>query len=233
MVSTVKTLWQKINNTFDPSSRKSQEFLRKFERNLNNCQWKPHPLYSVFTQYDQEHYLRHEAAFLHKYRCFYAVSKTISPRKILELGTAAGSSADAYLSATPSASYVGFDSFGVDFNQAQQTVWDPREIATKLFESRGFQDYELIQIDLRTLERLPYKSDFVVVDAGHDFENEYADLKLALTADPQFIFVDDADGEDGAQVAIEKFLKEDVHNRVDFTAHIEYIGGGLVIKLKP
>ncbi len=233
MVSMARTFWQKINNSFDPSSRKSQEFSRNFERNLQSCRWEPHPLYSVFTQYDQNYYLERREVFMHKYRCFYAVSKTISPKKILEMGTSAGSSADAYLSATPTAAYVGFDSFGVDFNQVQQTIWDPREVATKLFASRGFKDYELIQVDLRNLERLPYKSDFVVVDAGHDFENEYADLKLALTADPRFIFVDDADGEDGVQVAIQQFLKEDISDRVDFTAHIDYQGGGLVIKLKP
>jgi hypothetical protein len=233
MDSTVRTLWQKINNSFDPSSRKSEEFSRDFERNLKSCRWEPHPLYSVFTQYDQDYYLRQKESFLHKYRCFYAVSKSICPKRIIELGTAAGSSADAYLSATPTASYVGFDSFGVDFNQAQQTVWDPREIATKLFASRGFKDYELIQLDLRTLERLPCKSDFVVVDAGHDFKNEYADLKLALTAEPLFIFIDDASGEDGVQVAIEQFLKEDINDRVDFIAYIDYQGGGLIIKLKP
>jgi hypothetical protein len=72
----------------------------------------------------------------------------------------------------------------------------------------------------------------VVVDAGHDFENEYADLKLALTANPLFIFVDDAEGEDGVNLAVKRFLSEDVSGLVDYTAQIDYQGGGLVIKLK-
>jgi hypothetical protein len=85
---------------------------------------------------------------------------------------------------------------------------------------------------LRTLAQLPAPADFVVVDAAHDFDNAYADLQLALTAKPTFIFVDDADSENEAKPAIEKFLKEDLAGRVDYTFHVSYIGGGLVIKLK-
>ncbi|HEV7373242.1 MAG TPA: hypothetical protein VGN95_00865 [Pyrinomonadaceae bacterium] len=229
MVATIRNLWQKIRDR-SPSTEK--KFQQTFMHNLEKGGWEPHPLYSVFTQYDQEYYIEREEAFLHKYRCFYAVSKTIRPRKILEMGTSAGSSADAYLSASPDASYVGLDSFGKDVHHLHQTVWDPYEIATQLFASRGFKNYKLIQTDLRNLDRLPYQSDFVVVDAGHDFENEYADLKLALTANPLFIFVDDAEGEDGVNLAVKRFLSEDVSGLVDYTAQIDYQGGGLVIKLK-
>jgi hypothetical protein len=229
VVATIRNLLQKIRDR-SPSTEK--KFRQTFTRNLEKGGWEPHPLYNVFTQYDQEYYIEQKEAFLHKYRCFYAVSKTIRPRKILEMGTSAGSSADAYLSASPDASYVGFDSFGKDVHHLHQTAWDPYEITTQLFASRGFKDYKLIQTDLRNLDRLPYQSDFVVVDAGHDFENEYADLKLALTADPLFIFVDDADGVDGVNLAVKRFLSEDVSGHVDYTAHIDYQGGGLVIKLK-
>jgi predicted O-methyltransferase YrrM len=230
--ATIRNLWQKISKSQDLAPANEQEFRKAFMFNLETCNWEPHPLYSVFTQYDQEYYLRRKDAFLHKYRCFYAVSKTIRPKKILELGTSAGSSADAYLRAAPAASYVGFDSFGKDVDRVHQTVWDPYEIATKLFVTRGFKRYELIRVDLRTLSRLPCEGDFVVVDAGHDFENEYADLRLALTANPLFIFVDDAEGEDGVQLAIKRFLSEDVRERVEYTVSIDYLGGGLVIKLK-
>ena len=210
----------------------TQEFEQTFIQNLETCSWEPHPLYSVFTQSDQEYYIERKEVFLHKYRCFYAVSKTIRPRKILEMGTSAGSSADAYLCATPEASYIGFDSFGKDVHHVHQTLWDPYQITKQLFASRGFKKYKLIQVDLRTLNRLRYRSDLVVVDAGHDFENEYADLRLALTAKPRFIFVDDADGEDGVSLAVKHFLSEDLRDRIDYTAHIDYQGGGLVIKLK-
>ena len=82
------------------------------------------------------------------------------------------------------------------------------------------------------MDRLPHAADLVVVDAAHDFNNEYADLRLALTARPAFIFVDDADDKAQALPAIEKFLREDLEGRVEYTLPIDYIGGGLVIKVK-
>jgi predicted O-methyltransferase YrrM len=169
---------------------------------------------------------------MHKYLCFYAVSKTISPRKIIELGACAGASADAYLSAAPKADYLGIDIFGVSLRRDDATEWDPYKVAEQLFCDKGFGNWRLLKTDLRTLNELPARADFVVVDAAHDVDNEYADLQLALTADPEFIFVDDADDENDAKPAIEKFLKEDLRDRVVYTFAVEYTGGGLVIRLK-
>lgn len=211
---------------------RSPEFAREFQENLANCDWQPHPLYSVFTQYDQEWYLEQREAFLHKYRCFYAVSRTLQPKKIIELGACAGSGADAYLGGSPGAKYIGLDVFGVNFRHDDGSQWDPYKIAEQLFTDRKYKEWQLIRTDLRSLDRLPTRSDFVVVDAAHDFENEYADLRLALTAKPEFIFVDDADDENAAKPAIEKFLEEDLADRVDFTFPVDYVGGGLVIKLR-
>jgi predicted O-methyltransferase YrrM len=216
--------------TGSPGSR--EEFEQKFLTNLATCQWEPHPLYSVFTQYDQEYYVNQAPAFLCKYKCFYAVSKTISPRRIIEMGTCAGASADAYLSAAPEAEYIGIDNFGVNTRHDDHSPWDPYEIAQRLFESRGFKNYQLLKTDLRGLSSLPAQADFVVVDAAHDFDNAYADLKLALTAGPTFVFVDDCDDENAAKPAIDQFLSHDMNGRIDYTVHISYMGGGLVIKLK-
>jgi hypothetical protein len=99
----------------------SSEFRRRFDENLKQCEWLPHPDYSCFTQYDQEYYLKRKEDFLHKYRCMYAVSKTISPSRILEMGTLAGSAADAYISASPTAEYVGLDIFGKNVRHNDQT----------------------------------------------------------------------------------------------------------------
>jgi predicted O-methyltransferase YrrM len=216
--------------THSPKSR--EEFEQIFLMNVATCEWKPHPLFSVFTQYDQEYYLERAQAFLCKYKCFYAVSKTIFPKKIIELGTCAGSSADAYLSAAPGAEYLGIDVFGVNTRHDDHSPWDPYEVAQRLFESRGFKDYQLLRADLRELSSLPNRADFVVVDASHDFDNAFADLKLALTAEPTFIFVDDCDDENGAKPALDQFLQQNLNGLVDYTVHISYIGGGLVIKLK-
>lgn len=209
-----------------------RDFQRRFLKNFKACNWEPHPLYSVFTQYDKEYYLKHKDAFLRKYRCFYAISKTISPQAIVELGTCAGSSADAYLSASPKASYLGIDMFGINTHHEDGSLWDPYQVATRLFESRGFSDCKLIKGDLRGISAIPCSADLVVVDAAHDFDNEYADLKLALTADPEFIFVDDVSDKAEAGPAVEEFLRKDLKGRVDFTVKIDYTGGGLVIKLK-
>jgi glycosyltransferase involved in cell wall biosynthesis/predicted O-methyltransferase YrrM len=210
----------------------AEDFHLQFARNLEACDWEPHPLFSVFTQYDQEYYLGLRDAFTHKYRCFYALSKTIAPRSIIELGTSAGSSADAYLSAAPKAKYIGIDVFAEAPRHDDQSPWQPYEIAKQLFTIRGFEQWQLTRSNLRQLERLPSNADLVVVDAAHDFDNEYADLQLALTANPTFIFVDDADDENCAKPAIDKFVHENLRDRVEYTHHIPYIDGGLVIKLK-
>jgi predicted O-methyltransferase YrrM len=213
-----------------PKSR--EEFEQIFLMNVTTCEWQPHPLFSVFTQYDQEYYRGQARAFLCKYKCFYAISRTILPKKIIELGTCAGSSADAYLSAAPEAEYMGFDLFGANTRHDDNSPWDPYEIAQRLFESKGFRNYELFKTNLRDLFSLPCQADFVAVDAAPDFDNAYADLQLALTAEPAFIFVDDCDDENGAKPAIEQFFLNHLDGLVDYTVHISYIGGGLVIKLK-
>ena len=210
---------------------KAEKFKQRFLSNLTKCDWSPHPVYSSFTQCDQEYYLAKPDEFFHKYRCFWAVSRTISPRIMIELGCLAGSSADAYLSATPSASYSGFDVFREETHHTTGLPWLPLEIAHKLAADRGFMHYEFIKRDLRTMDRLPHEADFVVVDAAHDFENQYADLLLALSARPTFIFVDDMLGKE-VQRAVEKFLSNDVQTQLEYTVPIDSITGGLVIKLK-
>ncbi len=228
----VKRFWRNIRGARASGPPTEELFREQFEANLRECTWKPHPRYNVFTQYDQEWYLAQQEAFMDKYLCFYAVSKTISPRKIIELGACAGASGDPYLSAAPDADYLGLDVFGVNFRNDDGTAWDPYAIAEELFHDRGFEKWKFIRVDLRTLDKLPARSDFVVVDAAHDFDNEYADLQLAMTADPEFIFVDDADDETAAKPAIEKFLNEDLKGKVAYTFVVNYVGGGLVIKLQ-
>src|SRR5205809_2772495 len=232
MSPAIKRFWRNFRVARASAPPTEELFREQFEANLRECAWLPHPLYSVFTQYDQEWYLAQQEAFMHKYLCFYAVSKTISPRMIIELGACAGASGDPYLSAAPEADYLGLDVFGVNFRHDDGTEWDPYKIAEQLFQARGFKNWQLLRTNLRHLKELPAHADFVVVDAAHDFDNEYADLQLALTADPEFIFVDDADDETAAKPAIEKFLTEDLRDRVAYTFAVKYVGGGLVIRIQ-
>jgi hypothetical protein len=219
----------------------AKEFLRAFGRNLAACHWEPHPRYSVFTQYDGDLYLAQREAFLHKYRCFHSVARTIAPAALIELGVCAGSGADAYLSGSPEASYLGIDTFGEPFHDGdgspwrrlmvdESSLWKPYDIASALLRDRGFADAELMVANLRHLSTLPRHAGLVVVDAAHDYANQYADLQLALTAEPAFIFVDDVDGEETAR-AVKQFLDVDLTGRDYFTARIDYIEGGLVIGL--
>ena len=222
-----------------PPVTQAGRFLRAFNRNLAACDWEPHPQYSVFgKQWDRSFYAARRPEFEHKYRCFWAVSRTIKPERIVEIGCASGASADAYLSATPTADYHGFDWYGAGSwwakvrDEESGELPTPRADLEALFKERGFARYRIHDGNLRALTELPVKSDFVVVDAAHDFENEYADLKLALTAGPRWIFVDDVTGEEGETTrAVNTFLAENA-SRVEFTANIDYIVGGLVIKLR-
>lgn len=208
-----------------------EEFGDRLVHALAHCDWAPHPQYSVFTQYDQDYYFKHGEAFRQKYRCMWAVSKVIQPAVILEFGTHAGSSADAYISASPEATYFGIDLFQEGKREDDGSPWVPLAVATALFESRGFENYTFLPADLRSIDpdELPL-ADLVVVDAAHDYDNELADLRLAISGAPTYIFVDDSEGEE-AKEAIAQFLQE-CGDRVEWTYAIGYIGGGLVIKLR-
>jgi predicted O-methyltransferase YrrM len=195
----------------------------------------------VFTQIDRDFYLARRDAFVHKYRCFWAVARTIAPQTMIELGVCAGAGADAYLSGWPETWYLGIDTFGEPFSDDdgsawrelrvdEDSLWKPYDLAEALLAERGFEHVELMVANLRHLTALPRKADLVVVDAAHDYENQYADLRLALTAEPDFVFVDDVDGAETAQ-AVKQFLEDDLGGRAEFAEPIDYIGGGLVIKL--
>src|SRR6476646_6341191 len=153
-----------MTQSADDSPKSREEFEQTFLTNLTNSKWEPHPLYSVFTQYDQEYYLERARVFICKYKCFYAISKTISPKKIIEMGVCGGSSGDEYLSAAPEAQYLGIDLFNLKTRHDDQSVWDPYDVTRRLFESRGFPNYQLLKADLRTVSTLPYSADFVIVD---------------------------------------------------------------------
>ncbi len=216
-----------------PPSAASRKFEESLHRNLESGGWLPHPEYSVFTQYDYRYYTTLKDEYLYKYQCFHAVARTIRPRRIIELGTHAGSGADAYLSGWPEADYIGIDMFGAGIRSSYTgQPWEPYAIAEKLLGSRGFK-FRLIRANLRELRELPEQADLVVVDAAHDFDNEYGDLQLALSANPEWLFVDDAADRLNAGAALKRFLAQDLAGRVEYTVPVEYIDGGLVIRLKP
>jgi hypothetical protein len=70
----------------------------------------------------------------------------------------------------------------------------------------------------------------VVVDGAHDFVNALEDLKLAMTANPEYIFIDDINGQDVLRAWI-KFYE--MHgDRIAWFYKVDYPDGGLVVKTK-
>jgi hypothetical protein len=52
---------------------------------------------------------------------------------------------------------------------------------------------------------------------------------LALTAEPAYVFVDDLVE---AEPAVSRFFDDDVVGRVEFAVVIDYVGQGMLIKLR-
>jgi hypothetical protein len=215
-------------------------FAERFAANLATCTWEPHQHYSLLAQWDGDLYRERWDEFLHKYRCFNSLTRTLAPERMIELGVCMGAGADAYLSGARSARYLGLDTFGEPFSDGDGSpwrslsvgpdgLWKPRDMAAALLRDRGFPDWDLMTVNFRHLSALPEKADLVVVDGAHDFENQYADLVLALTAEPAYVFVDDFVE---AEPAVRRFFDDDVAGRVEFAVVIDYVGQGMLIKLR-
>lgn len=173
-------------------------FNEKIQQEANASDWIPETKYSVFAQPDKDFYYQQEKAFIHKYKVFRAISKVLQPKSITELGTCAGSSADAYLDGVGwKAFYNGYDAWwdaAPYYVDGVKQDWNRHSICKSLFCDRGFKNYKLFKKDLRTLRKVE-KADLAIVDAMHDYRNCYQDLNLALTASPKHILVDDSIGE--------------------------------------
>jgi hypothetical protein len=206
------------------------EFLQRFAQNMASCPWRPDAEYSVFTQFDGVRYYEPQRqGFERKYRCMWSVARSLMPQKIVELGTNAGSSADAYISAS-GADYVGYDLFGVGRFEWKDEPWNPMVTCIHLFQKRKFVNYKLCKANLRQLAEIE-AGDLIVVDAAHDYDNQLGDLELALTGNPTWIFVDDVNGADVAR-ALSTFLRRHAAG-IEWGALIDYPDGGLLLQLKP
>lgn len=157
--------------------------------------WTQDEHYSVFAQPDRDYYESQRSHFEHKYRTLRAIAMVMKPRTIIELGTHAGSGADAYLTGVGyDAHYTGYDSFGIA-HLPDGGVYDPLLRCRRMFRDRGYEDFNLVTCDLRDMREIP-AADLVCVDAGHDYRNAYQDLLLAMRSGSRWIHVDDYHGED-------------------------------------
>lgn len=205
-------------------SLSKDKFISYFEMTVLRTNYKPDDKYSVFTQYDKEHYIRHKKDFLFKYKCFAAIGSVLRPKHLIELGVCAASGAHAYLFESKQTFYTGYDIFGKTKNDGED--WDPFEIAKSLLKQSGIH-FNLHKLDLRSLNALP-TADVVVVDADHSYNHAFKDCLLAKTANPDYIFIDDYIGED-VRRAVDEVIKN--HIKIDWCHEINYIGKGLLIKI--
>jgi hypothetical protein len=193
--------------------------------------WIPEEEYSVFNQWDKEYYCSQREEFTHKYRVFKAISSVLQPGSITELGTHGGSGADAYLSGVDyNASYTGYDTFGMAHDK-DGNEWPPADRCKLLFEARKFNRYNLIECDLRQIEKVAH-ADLAIVDAEHDYRNCYQDLLLCLESRPKYIHIDDYPGQNNlVHNAVEDFAKNYRENVAGY-GYIPHVCGSGIIKMK-
>ena len=211
--------------------------MKKINEQIQNIvyglEWEPQEKYSVFAQPDKDFYLSQEAFFIHKYKVLYCLTSILKPQSIVELGVCAGSGADALLSGVDyKASYHGFDRWEQlppYEDEGQIKHWDRYGIVFQLFKERKFSDFKLTRAEARDLTCLPH-AELIVVDAAHDYRNCFLDLRLAIKAEPKWIYVDDQVGPD-VPLATQDFIQE-FKPMIATHEEIEQVNGGLLITLK-
>lgn len=208
-----------------------KELCKKISSVAEQDTWIPEEEYSVFNQWDKEYYCSQREDFTHKYRVFKAISSVLQPGSITELGTHGGSSADAYLSGVNyNASYTGYDSFGTAYDK-DGNPWEPADRCKLLFQARNYDRYNLVQCDLRQIEKVAH-ADLAIVDAEHDYRNCYQDLLLCLESQARYIHIDDCPGHNNlVQFAIEDFAKNFKRNVVGY-GFIPHVCGSGLIKMR-
>lgn len=195
--------------------------------------WVAEEKYTVFAQPDKHFYLSQKLFYIHKYQVLRAIVKHLKPKIIMELGVCAGSGANAMLSGVGfNSEYYGYDRWDHLMPTEQDgelTYWDRYQIVMDIFTQNNFKTFTLTRIDTRDIEELPH-SEFVLVDAAHDYRNQYRDCVLALKAKPKWIYVDDTAGPE-VRLAVDDFTK-DFGRMFESVDEIEHINGGCLITMK-
>lgn len=200
------------------------------QETADNDTWVPDEEFSVFNQWDKSYYIADREKFTHKYRVFKAITTVLKPDHIVELGTHAGSGADAYLAGVDyQARYTGYDSFGTAYDETGQP-WEPADRCKLLFAARGFNRFNLVTCDLRTVDQIA-PGDLVVVDAGHDYRNAYQDLLLCRKSEPAYIHVDDFPGNGEVRMAVEDFI-QNYKDSVEGMGFVNHTSGSALIKMR-
>lgn len=195
--------------------------------------WQAEERFTVFAQPDKDFYFAQRAFFVHKYQVLHAIVKHFQPKSIVELGVCAGAGANAMLSALGfKCEYHGYDQWEhlmpSEVNGVL-TYWDRYGTIQEIFKENNFETYTLNRTNTRDIKKLP-KVDFVLVDAAHDYRNQYRDCVLALKANPKWIYIDDMIGPDVKQAAND-FLN-DYKEIIESHEKIDQVSEGCLVTMK-
>jgi len=139
---------------------------------------------------------------LRYYEIKHAIAHRLQPKSICEIGVRAGYSAYAFLSAVPTAEYLGID-------QGTEGAADPLEASACLINlDKILQEFASAQVlwrNSRQLRHLPGAYEFVYVDADHTYPGCTHDLGLAQQT-ARWILVDDFDVGPEVRAACRDFL---------------------------
>lgn len=117
------------------------------------------------------------------YRLKRSIAQVLEPKTILEIGVRFGYSAHAFLSACPTAKYIGIDNDSENFGGVRGALLHAKSILAKCKASFQTEDSQ-------TLSTLPGElHDLIHVDGQQDGAGSYRDLELAL-AQGRHILVD-------------------------------------------
>ena len=130
--------------------------------------------------------------FYEEYRLKYALAKLIQPRSILEVGVRFGYSAQSFLFAAPTATYIGLDKDEPSWGPYKGV---PRHWAHAVLRAR-YPDIELCTwgIDTQTenaRDLLLMKFDMVHIDADHSFAGALHDMQTFWPFCRRVMIVDD------------------------------------------
>lgn len=134
------------------------------------------------------------------YPALWRVVRELAPKRIVEIGTRAGYSAWTMLRACPDAHVIGFDKDSDEHGGFRGAFGHALKI-------NGGPGFELRIADSHTLEKLP-TAEVVYVDGDHSESGALADLRLALTASPKAIILDDVTNLEDVRRAGDAFAAE-------------------------
>src|SRR5581483_5808416 len=159
------------------------------------------------------------------YKMKWAISRTLRPRSILEIGVRYGYSGLAFLDACPSASYLGIDLDSDLFGGVKGAIGWARE------KMSGY-NAELLVGNTQTMHRLPGGVyDLIHVDGQQDGDGSFHDLELAIRQGGWVL----ADGFFWTQtnfLALSDFLYR-YRDTFEFYGVIPGYAGELLIKMSP